>query len=92
MFELFSYLFESLQAVSIRWMPPEVLDVHRRRVFQEKSDVWSFGLVMMEMFSEGQDPFPNISDDEINAELIEEEVERMDDPFYPKPKYSTQKM
>lgn len=37
-----------------RWMPPEViLDSE----FTTKSDVWSFGVLMTEIFSKGQKPF-----------------------------------
>ncbi|XP_031637070.1 vascular endothelial growth factor receptor 1-like [Contarinia nasturtii] len=75
---------------SPRWM---AIEAHRNEsIFNEKSDVWSFGLVMLEMFSEGQDPFPHISDDDINADTILTEIEAMNDDMSRKPSYTTQKI
>ncbi|XP_072165840.1 tyrosine-protein kinase ZAP-70-like [Diadema setosum] len=41
------------QKVPIRWYAPEWL---RHNKYQKESDVWSFGVVLWEMFSYGQDP------------------------------------
>ncbi|KAI4899946.1 hypothetical protein NFI96_025633, partial [Prochilodus magdalenae] len=49
----------------VRWSPPEVLHYQK---YSSKSDVWSFGVLMWEVFSEGRTPFGNRS----NADVVEE--------------------
>ncbi|XP_016340343.1 tyrosine-protein kinase TXK-like [Sinocyclocheilus anshuiensis] len=49
----------------VKWSPPEVLHFNK---FSNKSDVWSFGMLMWEVFSEGKTPFENRS----NLEVVEE--------------------
>ncbi|GMR37341.1 hypothetical protein PMAYCL1PPCAC_07536, partial [Pristionchus mayeri] len=39
----------------LKWMPPEALKFNE---FSQKSDVWSFGIVLYELFSLGKQPFP----------------------------------
>ena len=40
--------------LSVRWCAPEVI-LHRQ--VMRKSDVWSFGIVLIEMFSKGAVPY-----------------------------------
>ncbi|XP_069057718.1 tyrosine-protein kinase Tec isoform X2 [Pleurodeles waltl] len=40
----------------VKWSPPEVFNYSR---FSSKSDVWSFGVLMWEVFTEGKMPFEN---------------------------------
>ncbi|KAM3848432.1 tyrosine-protein kinase ITK/TSK [Vipera latastei] len=49
----------------IRWSAPEVFSYNR---YSTKSDVWSFGVLMWEVFSEGKTPYENRT----NAEVVEE--------------------
>ncbi|KAG7461756.1 hypothetical protein MATL_G00194450 [Megalops atlanticus] len=49
----------------VKWSPPEVLHFNK---YSSKSDVWSFGVLMWEIFTEGRMPFENKS----NAEVVEE--------------------
>ena len=48
-----AYYYGSGRSVPVRWSPPEVLQRHK---FSEKSDVWSFGVTVWEMFSMGLVP------------------------------------
>lgn len=44
----------ALVFLSVRWCAPEVI-LHRQ--VMRKSDVWSFGIVLIEMFSKGAVPY-----------------------------------
>ncbi|CAL8326030.1 unnamed protein product [Lota lota] len=46
----------------VKWSPPEVLHYSK---YSSKSDVWSYGVVMWEVFSEGQIPFQHQSNQEV---------------------------
>uniref|UniRef100_A0A3Q2NQ54 Protein kinase domain-containing protein n=1 Tax=Fundulus heteroclitus TaxID=8078 RepID=A0A3Q2NQ54_FUNHE len=46
----------------VKWSPPEVLHYSK---YSSKSDVWSFGVVMWEIFSGGRTPFENRSNLEV---------------------------
>lgn len=50
-----------------RFVPPEV--IHGRR-WSSKSDVWSFAVLMWEMFSPGQVPYADDDDDRQVASLV----------------------
>ncbi|XP_020916736.1 tyrosine-protein kinase receptor old-1 isoform X1 [Exaiptasia diaphana] len=43
----------------LKWYAPESITYHR---FTSKSDVWSFGVAMWEVFSYGAQPYPEIKD------------------------------
>lgn len=61
----------------IRYMPPEAI---RRRVWTNASDVWSFGVVMWEVFSDGSFPYGDIAADEDVAQRVREEALRLTQP------------
>uniref|UniRef100_A0A8C0GVS6 Protein kinase domain-containing protein n=1 Tax=Chelonoidis abingdonii TaxID=106734 RepID=A0A8C0GVS6_CHEAB len=49
----------------VKWSAPEVFSYSN---YSTKSDVWSFGVLMWEVFSEGKIPYENRT----NAEVVEE--------------------
>lgn len=55
------------QAFAVRWQAPEVLNEKR---FSIKSDVWSFGVVLFEIFSFGSTPYPNMSIDQVRSNVL----------------------
>ncbi|NXV78058.1 TEC kinase, partial [Atlantisia rogersi] len=46
----------------VKWCPPEVFNYSR---FSSKSDVWSFGVLMWEVFTEGKMPFEKSTNYEV---------------------------
>ncbi|XP_078740883.1 tyrosine-protein kinase SRK3-like [Lampetra fluviatilis] len=52
--------------VPIKWTAPEALE---RCIFSSASDAWSFGILMVEVMSGGEDPYPGMSNNEVRAAL-----------------------
>ncbi|XP_075912989.1 uncharacterized protein LOC142907393 [Petromyzon marinus] len=52
--------------VPIKWTAPEALE---RCIFSSASDVWSFGILMVEVMTGGEDPYPGMSNSEVRASL-----------------------
>ena len=51
-------------SVPIRWMPPEIKSGKR---FSVKTDVWSFGIILYEIVTNGCTPYPGMSNAEAMA-------------------------
>ncbi|KAG8005927.1 Tyrosine-protein kinase Tec, partial [Nibea albiflora] len=50
----------------VKWSPPEVLHYSK---YSSKSDVWSFGVVMWEIYSEGRTPFENCTNFDVVTDI-----------------------
>lgn len=48
----------------IRWMPPESI---MYRKFTTESDIWSFGVVLWEIFTYGKQPWYQLSNSEVGS-------------------------
>ena len=49
----------------IRWMPPESI---MYRKFTTESDIWSFGVVLWEIFTYGKQPWYQLSNSEVGQD------------------------
>ncbi|XP_041925805.1 tyrosine-protein kinase TXK [Alosa sapidissima] len=52
----------------VKWSPPEVLHFYK---YSSKSDVWSYGVLMWEIFTEGRVPFENRTNQEVVEEVTQ---------------------
>ncbi|CAG03103.1 unnamed protein product, partial [Tetraodon nigroviridis] len=61
----------------IRWMPPESI---MYRKFSTESDVWSFGVILWEIFTYGKQPWFQLGNNEVRKEADGERVPAAADP------------
>jgi hypothetical protein len=57
------YYRSSSRVVPVRWTAIEALEEQK---FSEASDVWSFGVLMVEVFTEGKSPYGGMSNAEVS--------------------------
>jgi len=58
------YVLSEKSALPARWTAPEVF---QNRTFSVKSDIWSMGVVLWEIFTKGDNPYPTL----LNTEVID---------------------
>ncbi|VDN92642.1 unnamed protein product [Brugia pahangi] len=75
---------KSLDKVPIKWLAPETM---QNRIYSTKTDVWSYG-IMIEMYSEGYEPYPSLSNIQTRAKIIIQNY-RMDMPQSTPPAVAT---
>ncbi|XP_022081062.1 hepatocyte growth factor receptor-like [Acanthaster planci] len=64
----------------LKWMAPESME---RMVYNSKTDVWSYGVLLWELFSRGKKPYPDLRNRDVYTFL--KEGKRMNPPkFCPK--------
>ena len=61
------YRIRNSHRVAIRWQAPEVLNGCR---FSSKSDVWSFGVLLSELFTYGDKPYPGMKPDQVKMFVL----------------------
>ena len=67
------YRFGDKSVLPIRWMPPEAIVYSK---FTTQSDVWSFGIVLWEIFSGGAQPYYTLSNEEVIEYVTNEKMLR----------------
>ncbi|XP_060047672.1 receptor-type tyrosine-protein kinase FLT3 isoform X2 [Erinaceus europaeus] len=73
-----NYVIRGNARLPVKWMAPESLF---EGVYTIKSDVWSYGILLWEIFSLGVNPYPGIPVDAHFYKLIQSGF-KMDQPFY----------
>ncbi|CAD5211129.1 unnamed protein product [Bursaphelenchus xylophilus] len=62
------YQMDPQKRVPVRWLAPETL---RTFIYTQKTDVWAFGILCWEIFSNGQEPYPGLSPGETFVKVKE---------------------
>ena len=57
----------------IRWMAPETIQYTCRK-FSSASDVWAYGVTIWELYTLGQKPYFNLSNQDVLIKVIEEKL------------------
>uniref|UniRef100_A0A8B9CSC6 receptor protein-tyrosine kinase n=1 Tax=Anser brachyrhynchus TaxID=132585 RepID=A0A8B9CSC6_9AVES len=73
-----NYIVRGNARLPVKWMAPESLF---ERTYTMKSDVWSYGILLWEIFSLGVNPYPGIQVDANFYKLIQNGF-KMDRPYY----------
>ncbi|XP_077197900.1 receptor-type tyrosine-protein kinase FLT3 [Paroedura picta] len=73
-----NYVVRGNARLPVKWMPPESLF---EGIYTIKSDVWSYGILLWEIFSLGVNPYPGMQVDANFYKLIKNGF-KMDRPFY----------
>ncbi|XP_025021627.1 receptor-type tyrosine-protein kinase FLT3 [Python bivittatus] len=73
-----NYVVRGNARLPVKWMPPESLF---EGIYTIKSDVWSYGILLWEIFSLGVNPYPGMQVNEKFYKLIQSGF-KMDRPFY----------
>ncbi|XP_064906924.1 receptor-type tyrosine-protein kinase FLT3 isoform X4 [Columba livia] len=73
-----NYIVRGNARLPVKWMAPESLF---ERTYTMKSDVWSYGILLWEIFSLGVNPYPGIQVDSNFYKLIQSGF-KMDRPYY----------
>ncbi|XP_052095770.1 uncharacterized protein LOC127731037 isoform X1 [Mytilus californianus] len=75
---------DSSERIPVKWMAPECMSSTKKAT--EKSDVWSYGIVLWEIFSMGETPYPDIKGPRLPDWLKQNnrmaKPEYCDDTFY----------
>ncbi|VDK77003.1 unnamed protein product [Litomosoides sigmodontis] len=53
--------------VPIKWLAPETI---QRLVYNSKTDVWSYGVMVWEIFSNAKEPYPGMTNTEVKEKVI----------------------
>ncbi|XP_023444555.2 receptor-type tyrosine-protein kinase FLT3 isoform X3 [Dasypus novemcinctus] len=73
-----NYVVRGNARLPVKWMAPESLF---EGIYTIKSDVWSYGILLWEIFSLGVNPYPGVQVDANFYRLIQSGF-KMDKPFY----------
>uniref|UniRef100_A0A7E4VEJ9 Tyrosine-protein kinase n=1 Tax=Panagrellus redivivus TaxID=6233 RepID=A0A7E4VEJ9_PANRE len=58
---------ERLDKVPVKWLAPETM---QNKIYSSKTDVWSFGVMAYEIYSDGGEPYPTLTNIQTRAKII----------------------
>ncbi|OZC05589.1 protein tyrosine kinase, partial [Onchocerca flexuosa] len=58
---------EKLEKVPVKWLAPETM---QQKVYSNKTDIWSYGVLVWEIYSEGSEPYPGLSNIQTRAKIV----------------------
>jgi tRNA A-37 threonylcarbamoyl transferase component Bud32 len=67
---------DKLSKVPVKWLAPETMQT---KVYNNKTDVWSFGVLVYEIYADGSEPYPGLTNIQTRAKIIVQNY-RMDMP------------
>ncbi|CAI5438407.1 unnamed protein product [Caenorhabditis angaria] len=73
---------DTLGKVPVKWLAPEVL---QDKLYSLKSDVWAFGILMWEIYADGADPYPGMSNVQTRAKIVVNDYRMSFPDICPKP-------
>ncbi|CAO4376031.1 unnamed protein product [Caenorhabditis nigoni] len=57
----------SLDKLPIKWLAPETM---QDKVYSLKSDIWAFGVMIWEIFADGDEPYPGLNNVQARAKIV----------------------
>jgi len=67
---------DKLDKVPMKWLAPETMQT---KVYSNKTDVWSFGVLVYEIYADGSEPYPGLTNLQTRAKIVVQNY-RMDMP------------
>ena len=58
---------DTLEKVPVKWLAPETL---KDKTYSLKTDVWSYGILVWEIYAEGAEPYPGLTRLQTRAKLV----------------------
>nr|XP_054762483.1 receptor tyrosine-protein kinase erbB-3-like [Lytechinus pictus] len=75
---------DECHAVPIRWLGPEVIEIRGQDIKPKKitkqSNIWSFGVIMLELSTAADRPYPNLSDEQVLKQVVMDQDIKLDKP------------
>uniref|UniRef100_A0A0K0D2L1 Protein kinase domain-containing protein n=2 Tax=Angiostrongylus cantonensis TaxID=6313 RepID=A0A0K0D2L1_ANGCA len=58
---------DTLEKVPVKWLAPETL---QDKIYSLKTDVWSYGVLVWEIYADGQEPYPGLTRLQTRAKIV----------------------